>query len=75
MAFKALHGATAVDSRSIDIELSGAPTRIFETNLFVHRAINNSVKSSFKYRFGKSWSCLSAAAKTADNLRFFKRLI
>ena len=52
MAFKSLHGAIAVDSRSNGVELSGAPTRSYRTNLLVHRAINNSVKNLFKYRIG-----------------------
>ena len=75
MAFKASHGTIVVDSRRIGVKLSEAPT-CYETNLLVHRAINNSVKNSYiKYRFGKSWNCLSAAAKTAENLRFLERLI
>ena len=75
MAFKSLHGAIAVDSRSIGEEISGAPTRSYGINLLEHRAINNSVKNSFKYRIGLSWNCLSVTAKTAENLRFFKKLI
>ena len=54
MAFKSLHGAIAVDLRCIDVKLSGAPTRSYGTNLLKHRAINNIVKSSFKYRISKS---------------------
>ena len=39
MAFKALHGAITVNSRSIGVELSGPPTRSYGTNLLVHRAM------------------------------------
>ena len=55
--------------------MSGAPTRSYGTNLLEYRAINNIVKNSFKYCIGKSWNCLSVAAKTTENLRFFKRPI
>ena len=54
IAFKALNGAIVVESRGISVELLGVPARSYRTNLLVHRAINNSVKSSFKYRAGKS---------------------
>ena len=67
MAFKSLHDAIAVDSRSIGVELSGAPTRSYGTNLLVHRAINNSFKYSFKYRVGKSLNYLSVVAKIAES--------
>ena len=46
-----------------------------QTYLYIYRAINNIVKNSFKYRISKSWNCFSVAAKTTENLRFFKRLI
>ena len=75
MAFKALYDAVTIDLRNVGAELPGASIRSCGTNVLMHRAINNSVKNSFKYHAGESWNCMYVAAKTAENLRFFKKLI
>jgi hypothetical protein len=68
LAFKVLHGLVDVNAGTLGLVLSTAPTTGQGIHLVIHRATSSRVASTYCYRIGHQWNCLTnSVAKQATS--------